>query len=181
MKKFEIVKNLNPFNLPSTPLIECQNLPKISGIYFVLESEEILYIGKSQNLRTRWTGHHRWNQLNNREVENISIAWLKVNTLELLPEMERIFIKRFNPLLNFTKVEAVKPISRIYVSGLGKYFDDILVIEAALRGISKPVMAGELIMEAIDTNQAVRNGMIEYLAKKRNIAFSEMRQELLGD
>jgi len=180
MKNLEAIKNLNPFNLPFVQLENRQGLPKISGIYFVLEQDAILYIGRTNNLKTRWISHHRIYELDNRQSKAIKIAWLKLNNIQLLPEMESILIQKFNPLLNFAPVKTNNKNDRFYVSGIGDYFMDALVIESALRGLSRTAMAGELIAEALDDNEPVRNTMIEYLAKKKKIDFSEMIENLLA-
>lgn len=50
--------------LPSVELGDKKSLPKAPGIYFVViksgvnDSQEIFYIGSSENLRARWQGHH---------------------------------------------------------------------------------------------------------------------------
>ncbi len=40
-------------------LEEIKNFPTYSGLYFVYEGEELVYIGRAKNIRKRWIGHHR--------------------------------------------------------------------------------------------------------------------------
>ena len=49
---------INPLDLPSLSLAERKNLPDCAAIYFVMEGDRILYIGKSINLAQRWANHN---------------------------------------------------------------------------------------------------------------------------
>jgi hypothetical protein len=82
--------------LPSLPLRERKSLPVYPAIYFLLDGEKVLYIGKTQNLRRRWSAHFREKQA----PENSRIAWLELEEVALLGRVEKIFIKYFNPSLN---------------------------------------------------------------------------------
>jgi excinuclease UvrABC nuclease subunit len=52
-------------NLPSVTFADRANLPLTGGVYFVVEPtpERLCYIGKAQNLRARWSSHHRAYQM----------------------------------------------------------------------------------------------------------------------
>ena len=90
---------INPLNLPSLPLTERQKLPKLPAVYFAIGSSgEILYIGRSRNLATRWSVHHRYLEL--KTIGNVRIAWLHCSNESLLPEIEEALIKHFIPPLN---------------------------------------------------------------------------------
>lgn len=41
---------INPLDLPSLSLAERKNLPDCAAIYFVMDGDRILYIGKSINI-----------------------------------------------------------------------------------------------------------------------------------
>ncbi|AUB42341.1 Excinuclease UvrABC, nuclease subunit [Nostoc flagelliforme CCNUN1] len=72
------------------------------GIYFAISSnDEILYIGRSSNLRNRWKSHHRAVQLKS-QSEDIRLAWLQVDDELLLPEIEAALIEHFAPAFNNT-------------------------------------------------------------------------------
>ena len=91
---------VNPLSLPSVPLTEKHNLPNSPAVYFALgEAGDILYIGRSNKLATRWNAHHRYNELNN--IGNVRIAWLHCEDESLLPEIEAALIQYFLPRLNF--------------------------------------------------------------------------------
>ena len=48
-------------SIPSLHITERAKLPPKSGIYFVYTPDhKILYVGKADNLRTRWNSHHRY-------------------------------------------------------------------------------------------------------------------------
>ena len=48
-------------SIPSLHITERVKLPKLSGIYFVYTLDHnLLYIGKADNLRTRWNNHHKY-------------------------------------------------------------------------------------------------------------------------
>lgn len=91
---------INPLTLPSLPLANRSALPSCAAIYFVLEGDHILYIGRTTNLQQRWMAHHRYSQL----TSETRIAWLESSDPELLPEIEAALIAHFNPPLNGTAV-----------------------------------------------------------------------------
>jgi tetrahydromethanopterin S-methyltransferase subunit G len=48
-------------SIPSLHITERAKLPPTSGIYFVYTPDHnLLYIGKADNLRTRWNSHHKY-------------------------------------------------------------------------------------------------------------------------
>jgi hypothetical protein len=94
--------SLNPFTLPSVALDDKTELPEKPRLYFVLDDDRLLYIGKSKNMKQRWAGHHRHDQ-----VKQMSryprIAFLDIDDVALL-YVERMIITRFKPILNDTRV-----------------------------------------------------------------------------
>ncbi|MHC5747346.1 MAG: ribbon-helix-helix domain-containing protein [Nostoc sp.] len=92
---------INPLNLPSLPLNERSHLPKCSAIYFVMQGEDVLYIGKTTNLAQRLTAHNRQKQFT-KLSSDICIAWLECNDTKLLKQIEEALIDLFKPLLNGT-------------------------------------------------------------------------------
>lgn len=106
---------INISDLPSLPLEQKKSLPKYGGIYFVINSDdEILYIGRSSNLRSRWQNHHRHHQF---EKNTSRIAWLEVSDTSLLADIESALISWFHPQLNFGLIpeqEAKRGITIVY-------------------------------------------------------------------
>jgi excinuclease UvrABC nuclease subunit len=89
---------INPLALPSLPLANRSTLPSCPAVYFVLEGDRVLYIGRSRNLQQRWIAHHRYSQLQG--FNNVRIAWLECSEPSLLPEIETALIEYFQPSLN---------------------------------------------------------------------------------
>lgn len=89
-------ESIDPNSLPYLPFESKNKLPKIMAIYFVLDGEDVIYVGRSVNLKERWLNHSLAPAL---ELQNIRIAWLAIeNPLHL--GFEFYFIERFNPKLN---------------------------------------------------------------------------------
>lgn len=88
--------------LPSLPLASRKNLPGCPAIYFVLDGDRVLYIGKATNLWHRWTAHHRFKQLSDMEGL-ISIAWLECEDVSRLNALEKQLIAGLQPELNTRK------------------------------------------------------------------------------
>ncbi len=71
-------------SLPSLPVVARKELPPVAAVYLAIDSlGNIQYIGRSVNLQQRWTNHHREPQL-----QGARIAWLSVDSSDLLPEIE---------------------------------------------------------------------------------------------
>lgn len=90
--------------LPALPLSRRKELPQTAGIYFAIDAGGVVqYIGQSINLRQRWLQHHRQTALT--FVHDVRIAWIEVNELSLLKEIEGKMIRHFKPLLNGLKMK----------------------------------------------------------------------------
>lgn len=90
---------VDPSALPSVALTDRHGLPREPGIYFVLSGdEELLYIGRSNSIHTRWRGHHKMRRL--AEYRAVRVAWLTVSDESLLAEIETALIHHFRPPLN---------------------------------------------------------------------------------
>ena len=75
------------------------HLPNTSAIYFAIDSlGNIQYIGKAADLRQKWMQHHRYKQL--LSINGVRIAWLQIDTPELLASVEAALIHWFDPPLN---------------------------------------------------------------------------------
>ncbi len=76
------------------PLVKrFSNLPLDAGIYALRGREEILYIGKSGNIRTRFQSGHRCLSdalIEGRKAENLRIAAAAIVPPELVRALERI-------------------------------------------------------------------------------------------
>lgn len=95
-------ESVDPFVLPSLPLTERVMLPKFPAVYFVVcaAKKEILYIGKAENLSTRWFNHELYKEF--RALSNVRLAWLQVDDKNLLMRIEKSLINYFQPSSNRT-------------------------------------------------------------------------------
>lgn len=59
---------------------------------------EILYIGITKNLSTRWRNHHKIYELS--QHDGVMIHWLPLEPEQLTPQLERTFIQYWEPKLN---------------------------------------------------------------------------------
>ena len=59
--KTDVMLGMLLSSIPSLHITERVKLPKLPGIYFVYTLDhQLLYIGKADNLRTRWNSHHKY-------------------------------------------------------------------------------------------------------------------------
>lgn len=97
------VEKLDPFSLPSVSFDERDELPEVSGIYFVIsQAKTILYIGKATSINKRWISHHKFEEL--KPYNKVKIAWFTyvMQNNEQLAELEKDCICHFKPSLNLT-------------------------------------------------------------------------------
>lgn len=170
---------INPLQLPSVALLEKHKLPQLPAIYFAIaENGEILYIGRSVNLASRWNGHHRYLEL--KEIGNVRIAWLSCDDESLLPQIEEAMIKHFLPCLNHTLVKYKQSKSK-----LGKpYVDKLIKIARKARGSMSQRVFAKFLGVSFSTVQAWERGDsipdIQNLAKIAERAEYSI-EELFGD
>jgi hypothetical protein len=109
--------------LPSLCLSRRRELPRISAIYFAIDSlGQVQYIGQSTNLRHRWVSHHRQFQL--QAIDSVRIAWLQCDDVLLLTGIEKTLITWFEPPLNrMIPVVVHSPIQGMVETEDGKIFD----------------------------------------------------------
>ncbi|MCI0556306.1 MAG: GIY-YIG nuclease family protein [Anaerolineae bacterium] len=86
-------------SLSKVSLKQYKSLPACSGIYFALIGKNVLYIGKSTNINSRWKYHHRREELS--KIGDVEIAFLPIPK-RLLEKKEKEFIDSYKPLLNNT-------------------------------------------------------------------------------
>ena len=59
--KTDVMLGMLLSSIPSLHITERVKLPKLPGVYFVYTLDhQLLYIGKADNLRTRWNSHHKY-------------------------------------------------------------------------------------------------------------------------
>jgi excinuclease UvrABC nuclease subunit len=92
---------VDPFALPSMPFEQRKALPRVPAVYFLIGGDsEVLYIGESYNLRSRW-GHHHC--LTDYEPEQeLRIAWIEIEDDMMRGRIETALIWSHRPRLNHT-------------------------------------------------------------------------------
>lgn len=104
----------------STVLQRCNsyvNFPSASGIYFIIintnNNDEVLYVGKSVNMKERWKQHHRLDEIKFLEKLNIEVKYYYIaenpvmQFRDTLENIEKHFIELLEPKLNYEKVTRI--------------------------------------------------------------------------
>lgn len=81
------------------PDVKLPELPRQSGVYFVLnDKDEVVYVGKSVNLRSRWAGHQFKGEVASGEFR---LRWKPKQTqFRSLEHEEMLFITALAPFYN---------------------------------------------------------------------------------
>ncbi len=59
--KTDVIISMLSSSIPSLHITERVKLPSTPGVYFVYTPDhKLLYLGKADNLRTRWNSHHKY-------------------------------------------------------------------------------------------------------------------------
>lgn len=96
--------------LPYQSLKDKELLPEHSGIYYVVDTEELVwYIGQAQNIKKRWQGksHHRLYQLVSQKKKDFRIYYELIDTKNL-DIKEKEAITKYSPNLNNSSVKTKK-------------------------------------------------------------------------
>ena len=88
----------NPDTFPWVKLEDRAQLPEIRACYFVLHGDQVLYIGRTKDLKKRWVSHHILR--NYKLPDSIKIAWYEAQPNWSLEKMERSLIKDYKPTIN---------------------------------------------------------------------------------
>lgn len=90
----EFLINVN--DLPSVEFSDRLSVPRIAGVYFVLDaSGDVLYIGSARLLRDRWLQHNKIDIFQHFGAERI--AWLALDSIRTV---EKQLIIAMKPPLN---------------------------------------------------------------------------------
>lgn len=91
-------RSVDVYALPSVSLSDAKNLPATSGIYIAELSGEILYVGQARNIRKRWGGHHRKDELLSLG-DDVRLFWIECEP-GTLDQNERWLIEELSPSIN---------------------------------------------------------------------------------
>ncbi len=100
-KEFGVNPLLNLTALPSLPC-RSSDFPHIYAFYFFIEGDNVLYLGKTNDLKKR-IGVHLVKKKENLNKPSVSVAWLEIKSIQLYACAELIeiyFMSRFYPLYN---------------------------------------------------------------------------------
>ena len=96
-----VPKAVKPTLLPSIRLDNLEKLPETAAIYFVLnDKEEVLYIGKTENIKQKWSSYGKQELLET--TRNVIITYFSVASADSLNQIETTLIKWFKPQYNLT-------------------------------------------------------------------------------
>lgn len=89
-------------DLPSIPLAawDVTRLPTMPGVYVVATDDCVLYVGRASDLRQRWRGHHRYDDLVRYSGASLYYWVCPPSFLEVV---ESALLGRLNPLLNASR------------------------------------------------------------------------------
>lgn len=177
-------KLINLSALPSVSLDNRKRLPQTAGIYMAIDAAEtVQYIGRSNNLRKRWLQHHCQGYIAN----GGQIAYLEVNDVSLLPEIEKALILWFDPPLN-QQLRAKKVTVKV-----GKNFDinledrlkdneDLLIVPPNLiasiywntsKGKRLEILRGKESMQSLANRAGIAWQLIQRLEKNQSSSSSK--------
>ncbi len=85
-------------NYPALPYEDREQLPEEQGVYFVTNGiNEVIYVGKTKNFRTRWVSHHKLSDIkNNYPISQLLIVFCET-AANKIDEIEVALIRRFTP------------------------------------------------------------------------------------
>lgn len=107
-----------PKKFPSVDLADVDQLSAIPGIYFAMDGDYVLYVGQSENIKKRWSNHHRHRDIR-QSCESVRIHFTPSDGRPLV-EQENEWIKECNPPFNGGRMAVVPltPPDRMYVPHL---------------------------------------------------------------
>lgn len=85
-------------SFPCVDLKRKEMLPENSGIYFVVQENNILYIGKATNIKKRWMGHHRYSQLEKLNRKKPVKLYYYEAKEAFITELEKLLIEKHRPV-----------------------------------------------------------------------------------
>ena len=84
--KTDVIVSMLSSSIPSLHITERAKLPAQPGIYFVYTPDhKLLYIGKADNLNTRWNSHHKYQFFIESSMES-RIGYFTFNSVDGLEE-----------------------------------------------------------------------------------------------
>lgn len=169
--------------LPSVGIGDKHLLPACPGIYFVVNGEQVVYVGKAKSILSRWKNHHRERQIDG-EYPNARIYWERLDSDQGLLEAEAQYIEDLKPELNNTRVRT----GSLFDGGFGPrlglrvpvwHLNRLIVLSE----VKKQSMAGlmqDYIQSWLEDNNTRLEKMIAELAKDEGITPQEWKERSLA-
>lgn len=98
--KTDVVVNMLMSTIPSLKITEREKLPNKPGIYLVYTPEhELLYLGKSDNLKARWNTHNCYQSFIEKSID-CRIGYFIFNNIELIDKVSEEFKEETKEIRN---------------------------------------------------------------------------------
>jgi excinuclease UvrABC nuclease subunit len=96
-------------SLPYVRFSECGFLPRIAGVYFVVDPDgSVAYVGEASNIKRRWHGHHVRRELpyDIEQARLWRISWIPIDTgVRERRQTERELIDKLMPRFNLRETQ----------------------------------------------------------------------------
>jgi hypothetical protein len=141
----EVLVEMLRASMPSMVVSDRSKLPQEAAIYIVWNEEQLLYIGKTDNLRNRFSNHPKLPDFMLAGVES-KVSWLPA-TIENLSAFEHSLIEESEPQLNqVTALEKDK--GRVISFGLPQELE-AKILEESQQGESFNDTAKRILIDAL--------------------------------
>lgn len=139
-----------------------QELPRISGIYFIfesLENPEFLYIGHSMNIRNRFNNHYIINFLDSAQQYYMGI--IRIYDDAKRKELEKLFIQHYNPIYNihYRNITTFKIYRRV-PTNLDDIYLDIKELQCLLYKYNLSVLKSQMLSKSKTYNLTINQDML---------------------
>jgi hypothetical protein len=82
---------------------ERRNLPEVRAVYFLFDGSNVIYVGRTDNLRNRWKTHGL-NRLISSTYPLATVGWIG-GSFWRVRDLERAYVRDIKPLFNTKGVE----------------------------------------------------------------------------
>jgi len=112
-------------NLPFVSFVELKLLPEVKGIYFIVEDNDILYVGMSRNIKKRLMTHTRRSFIHKKNKSSV-VHYLLVEDDKERQKLEYNLIKTFKPRYDCYREFSNKPPSQKFLDMFDKFLISII-------------------------------------------------------
>lgn len=146
------------------------------GVYIVYADDEIIYVGKTIDIATRWRSHERLPDFLDLGMTEVKI--IPAGDRNELAEMERSLIREFNPALNRIKF---KRNHRFQIS-LPIVKDLWLALLAHFKGVRKSQLAEQIIIDEVSSASGWESVLsdLSQEARLRGVSVDQLMAEVVS-